>query len=451
VVILTFIVSPILGCNLTIFVLPNTTKTSTSLPLDFKVKSQNRISYYFLINSIKVSVPKIILSYCNQPIFKVDDSYYTSHANFVDFLCRWTSENISSRLMVPVSKAKAVERCWVRVEIDPSQVLEARPYTTHYGAIISGFLSAFIFRRHVAIFHKRYQDQFSLVLPGANAFGATLSFLVGRNLSSKALLVVRGDSLKTVSHMYAERKLQRYVLWLSRFFVWRLNSFQKRGAKVLCFGDELARRYAIYGRSLSISPLIESLSKFKNDRDRERRQKGRVTMLYIGRLSNEKGLVELIDALNVLVDNGYQFNMVIAGHGPLQELVETSASSVNLRPYLTYVGRLSPGKEVLEMIDQADVFLLPSKTEGVPRVIVESLSRGVPVITTAVGGIEAAFGDSVSYFSGQESAHLMRGIATFLDDPSAIDTIRSDPNSVLEQFTFESNIRKIERFEAAGV
>jgi glycosyltransferase involved in cell wall biosynthesis len=104
-------------------------------------------------------------------------------------------------------------------------------------------------------------------------------------------------------------------------------------------------------------------------------------VLYVGRLAEEKGLRILIDAWKAAACPG---KLVIAGEGPLESFVKGEASRSHS---ISFEGRRSP-EQVYDLLADARALVFPSTWyEGMPRVIVEALSRGTPVIATRIGSM----------------------------------------------------------------
>jgi glycosyltransferase involved in cell wall biosynthesis len=99
-------------------------------------------------------------------------------------------------------------------------------------------------------------------------------------------------------------------------------------------------------------------------------------VLFIGRLSPEKGISELEEATRGL-------NLVVAGDGPLRSLVPNALGFVR-------------HAEVQRLLARAAVVVLPSHREGLPMALLEALAHGRAVVATPVGGIPSVVEDGVS-------------------------------------------------------
>lgn len=108
-------------------------------------------------------------------------------------------------------------------------------------------------------------------------------------------------------------------------------------------------------------------------------------ILAIGRLSAEKGHLDLIEAAAQVnrVAPWLNFRVLVAGEGPERNKLTRRAADLQI------AGRiLLPGHQqnVQSLYPCADVFVLPSHSEGSPNVLLEAMSAGLPIVATAVGG-----------------------------------------------------------------
>lgn len=110
------------------------------------------------------------------------------------------------------------------------------------------------------------------------------------------------------------------------------------------------------------------------------------TVLAVGRLSPEKGFDVLIDALAILKHEGKPQNLVLVGDGPLRTSLADKAKKHGIAELVEFTGELEP-QEVRARLRRADLFCLPSFSEGLPISIMEAMAIGVPVVTTWVAGI----------------------------------------------------------------
>jgi glycosyltransferase involved in cell wall biosynthesis len=106
-------------------------------------------------------------------------------------------------------------------------------------------------------------------------------------------------------------------------------------------------------------------------------------IIYIGRLIKEKGVIELIDGFEEFAKEYSDFNLIIAGSGPLESVITQRAKD---NSKIIFTGRITPD-EVLNYFTDSWVFVNPSNyPEGLPTVLLEAGKCGTAVISTPNGG-----------------------------------------------------------------
>jgi len=115
----------------------------------------------------------------------------------------------------------------------------------------------------------------------------------------------------------------------------------------------------------------------------------KIKLLWIGNVHARKGLRDLINAVKICRRSGHNVYLDLIGEGDdklkrkLQELIR----SLQLSNTVRFVGFVPHGKNLFHYYDYSDIFVYPTYGEGFPRVVLESMARALPVITTRVGGI----------------------------------------------------------------
>ena len=112
----------------------------------------------------------------------------------------------------------------------------------------------------------------------------------------------------------------------------------------------------------------------------------RPRLVSVGRLCPQKAPLDLIEAAGILAKEGLEFELVLAGDGELRPQVDAAIARLELHDRVRITGWIGAA-DVLQEIDAARVFVLPSSAEGLPVVIMEALARRRPVISTYVAGI----------------------------------------------------------------
>ena len=128
------------------------------------------------------------------------------------------------------------------------------------------------------------------------------------------------------------------------------------------------------------------------------RKKGsiRIQVLSMGHLGIRKGTYDLLESIRYLKDDGVEVRLVLCGAGPKEELIR-SIRKLGLQTLVTIKGWIE-GDQKERIFNETDVFALPSQNEGLPMVILEAMSYGLPIVATPVGGIPEAVVNGVNGF-----------------------------------------------------
>ncbi len=104
----------------------------------------------------------------------------------------------------------------------------------------------------------------------------------------------------------------------------------------------------------------------------------------VGRLSPEKGQIDLLEAFREVSSHGAEIKLLIVGDGKLKDQLKDRAKDMGLEDKVIFAGKQTDMPSVYKCMD---IFVLPSLTEGMPVALLEAMSMGLPNIATKVGAV----------------------------------------------------------------
>lgn len=118
-----------------------------------------------------------------------------------------------------------------------------------------------------------------------------------------------------------------------------------------------------------------------------RRCVGRLHLILVGsQETTYKGHDVLFAAMRQLRDHGIPATAALVGSGRLEDDNRALAHRMGIAEHVEFVGHVAQRDALIARLDSADVFVLPSRTEGLPRALVEAMARALPAVATDVGG-----------------------------------------------------------------
>ena len=219
-------------------------------------------------------------------------------------------------------------------------------------------------------------------------------------------VVTTAHLMDITTHGTDEGPLENIKDFESNFFFRRLLIFTLNSSKkIIAVSSDLAKKInqmEIDPQKIIVLRNAVDISRFKPIKNVEMRKKyniqeKEILILFIGHLEPFKGIFELLDAFYEINKKNQNVKLVIIGEGHSEMEVKEIVNKYNLKENITFTGKVSP--EVIQNFYQmADIFTLPSYTEGLPLVVIEAMACGLPVVVSCVGGIPEIVKNNVNGF-----------------------------------------------------
>lgn len=204
------------------------------------------------------------------------------------------------------------------------------------------------------------------------------------------LLQLKKASLLHTVHNLAEREIEPRLRWLQRF---ALN----HGIAPVAVAEEvavsLARLYGIQGcrvisNGIPTDQYARPLTPRKEWRAREGFSEDDVLFVCVGRFAPQKNHALLLKAFQQGPASHPNARLVLVGEGVLLEQLEEQAKCLRLDRQVHFLGLRT---DIPDVLGASDAFVLSSDYEGNPLSVMEAMASGLPIVSTAVGGVPSIF------------------------------------------------------------
>jgi 1,2-diacylglycerol 3-alpha-glucosyltransferase len=148
-------------------------------------------------------------------------------------------------------------------------------------------------------------------------------------------------------------------------------------------------------------------------------EEDRPVMVHVGRIAHEKNIDFLLEVMAAVHAQMPEAVMIIAGEGPALQHLKSKAASMGLAESILFVGYLDRRNALLDCYLAGDVFVFSSRTETQGLVLLEAMSLGVPVISTAVMGTRDVLVDGRGALIASEQVQdFAAKVLRVLNDPA---------------------------------
>lgn len=158
-----------------------------------------------------------------------------------------------------------------------------------------------------------------------------------------------------------------------------------------------------------------------------------------------KGHRTVIQITRILIDNGYNVSASFIGEGGYVKELMSYAEELGIGNKINFLGRLFGKLKIIQRLAKADLFVFPTRSEGLPRSLIEAMAAGLPCLSTPVGGIPELL-DSRYLFSPDSSKEFAAEIIRLLKNPSELEEMSRKNLETAKDYTEEALVERRNRF-----
>ena len=155
----------------------------------------------------------------------------------------------------------------------------------------------------------------------------------------------------------------------------------------------------------------------------------------------------LLEAAAVCIGKGLNIELVFIGDGRFKPELEQKARKLGIAQKVRFLGKLPGGRTIYDELDKTDLYILPSRQEGLPRSVIEAMGRGLPCIGSTAGGTPELL-DMSDMVAPGDTVALAAEVESVIKNPSRLEEMaRRNLKTARKYSADELNRRRIEFYK----
>ncbi|MHA1285323.1 MAG: glycosyltransferase family 4 protein [Promethearchaeota archaeon] len=256
-------------------------------------------------------------------------------------------------------------------------------------------------------------------------------------------IIVRGgyEQLKNyILKNTLEKNKSKLRYWLNYFFIYLIELISyKLADKIILTNKEdiefVIKKFRLNKKKVNLIYNFIDINLFKPLKLKKKEKH----IIFIGRIDKEKNLINLIKAFEDL--NDFTLNIIGEGSNDYKKLLLTIIRKSKIK--VNFLGRI-PNNKIPELLNQHEIFILPSYYEGNPKALLEAMSCGIPCIGTNVFGIRTIIKHKENgILCNTNSESIKNAILNLYYDQDLKNKISKNARKyILENYSLKSIIEK---------
>jgi len=170
---------------------------------------------------------------------------------------------------------------------------------------------------------------------------------------------------------------------------------------------------------------------------KDNRENGDIIILTVARLIKRKGIDDLIRAVPAIVKEHQNIKVRIIGEGNMKNELKALAQKLKVSKYIDFRGYV-PHAEISNYYLSSDIFVLPSKNEGMSNTVLEAMASGLPIITTDTGGTQELIDGNGVIIPSEEPDAISKAVLNLITDGELRRDMGIKSRTIAENMSWEN-------------
>lgn len=269
-----------------------------------------------------------------------------------------------------------------------------------------------------------------------------LPLLVAKLLKKKVVLAVTGSESKGAKMQYGKKffglgRVYSIIVWiLERINFHLADRIAVESSGTISFQglNKYRKKIAINGAMYIDTNLFTVKKEIKDKRN---------LVGYIGRLTQGKGILNFINAMPLILEERKDIAFLIGGDGPLFDEIKSELEDKGLHDKVKLTGWIAH-EELPDYLNELNVLVLPSYSEGLPNILLEAMACCTPVLATPVGCIPDLIKDGETGFILESNSpeRIAENVIRALEHPNLDEIVKNARKMIEGEYTYEAAVKR---------
>jgi len=365
-------------------------------------------------------------------LHKIESEYYIPYTQLV-YLKEISKYYDQICLLSPVKKTlKTKYRSLKNIK---GIIIYDLPFNKNYLSAIKNF---FYYVKAFNALSKEY-DIYYVRFPNPFGWLSKIFFI-----NKKRIIHFVGDPIDVIKNNPNFSKIKKNILLFFFRFEYLIYIWACKKAKVFTNGHHIAvelKKYKINATPLVSSTLIEEDFCLNIKKEITESPK----LLYVGGLRTAKGVETIIFAFSKIIKKYPNAKLTITGEGEFEKELKSIVLKKKLNSQISFLGHIDSREELNKLYRSHDIFLFASLSEGSPRVILEAMANGLPVISTPVGSLPIIFKNEkeIIFANFKNENDFFKKIDQLIQQKKLYQKLRINAFKKVQEYTINKFIKKI--------